>query len=226
VHFYFPGFCIREINFIKKKGFWAFPNSVLFFIRFILIFLISFFLLSPFLKKNFEQKSDPIIIVASDNSQSVIINKDSSFYKNEYQDKLSDFISSLKDDFKVDEYQFDEEHQNYLDLNFDGEMTNISAFLNFISEQYYNKNIGAIVLATDGIYNQGSNPVFNKLNTMVPVYTLGLGDTNAAKDLLIEDTKYNSIAYLNNIIPIEIEIKGLKAQNETAIVDVFHKINL
>jgi hypothetical protein len=219
-------FLYSRNQFHKEKGFWAFPNSVLFFIRFILIFLISFFLLSPFLKKNFEQKSDPIIIVASDNSQSVIINKDSSFYKNEYQDKLSDFISSLKDDFKVDEYQFDEEHQNYLDLNFDGEMTNISAFLNFISEQYYNKNIGAIVLATDGIYNQGSNPVFNKLNTMVPVYTLGLGDTNAAKDLLIEDTKYNSIAYLNNIIPIEIEIKGLKAQNETAIVDVFHKNKL
>ncbi len=38
-------------------------------------------------------------------------------------------------------------------------------------------NLGAVVLAGDGIYNQGVEPLFAASGLSVPIYTIALGDT-------------------------------------------------
>src|ERR1051325_8056097 len=63
-------------------------------LRFLFITLLAFLLLTPLIKTLTRQTEKPIIIIAQDNSQSIIINKDSSFYRNEYPQKLRAMIEA------------------------------------------------------------------------------------------------------------------------------------
>src|SRR3972149_7033140 len=65
------------------------------FFRFTVIGLLAFLLLNPLLKLIFRQVEKPIVVIAQDNSESLIIGKDSSYYKNEYKETLNNLISDL-----------------------------------------------------------------------------------------------------------------------------------
>ncbi|MGC8141412.1 hypothetical protein ACP3W2_28825, partial [Salmonella enterica] len=60
-----------------------------------------------------------------------------------------------------------------------GQYTNISKALSTIARQYYKKNVGAVVLLSDGIVNQGVNPELIVENYPFPIYSVTLGDTVA-----------------------------------------------
>ena len=83
-------------------------------------------------------------------------------------------------------------------IHFNQKRTNISQVFDFVNNTYARENIGAVILATDGIYNQGNNPIYKSLNKNTILYTIGLGDTILKKDLLIKEVNNNAIAYLNN----------------------------
>ena len=55
-------------------------------------------------------------------------------------------------------------------------------------------------LVTDGIYNAGVNPLSVSENYNVPIYTIGMGDTNQYADLRIQKTKTISTASINALI--------------------------
>ena len=73
-----------------------------------------------------------------------------------------------------------------------------------IQSDFTNKNIQAIVLASDGIYNQGMDPSYSIPS--VPVYTIGLGDTVPQKDIRIKSLSYNKITYIGNKFPVVAEV--------------------
>src|SRR4051812_47331046 len=81
-------------------------RRLLFALRFIFITVLSFLLLSPLLKTLTRQTEKPIIIIAQDNSESIIVNKDSSFYKNEYAQKMNALTEQLKKKFDVHTVSF------------------------------------------------------------------------------------------------------------------------
>src|SRR5437867_3979737 len=62
-------------------------------LRFLFITLLSFLLLTPLIKTITRRTEKPVIIIAQDNSQSVIINKDSAFYRTQYPEKLKNLIA-------------------------------------------------------------------------------------------------------------------------------------
>src|ERR1700752_4096689 len=61
-------------------------------LRGIVVALLAFFLLSPLLKNISRTVEKPIIIFAQDNSESVTVGKDSSFYKKEYSKNVSELV--------------------------------------------------------------------------------------------------------------------------------------
>ena len=85
-------------------------------------------------------------------------------------------------------------------------MSNISDFLKNIYDLYSNQNLGAVVLATDGIYNQGSNPIYAGTKLTAPIYSIALGDTTSKKDLILKRVFHNKIAYLGDKFSIQIDI--------------------
>ena len=105
--------------------------------------------------------------------------------------------------------------------NFNGQITNFSSVLNYVSDLYGNINVGAYILASDGIYNQGFNPTYLNTYLNAPLYTIMLGDTTQTRDVLISSVRNNRISYLGNRTPIEITLKSHQMKGENLLLEVF-----
>ena len=204
----------------KKHEFSPILVKVMAALRFISVFLISFLLLSPLIKSTTRNSEKPIIIVAQDNSQSIVINKDSSFYKKEYKDNLEKLVNELGSKYDVRTFSFDNTVAEGLNFGFKGKQTDISGLFEDMVTRYANRNVGAIILASDGIYNKGINPIYATQKIKSPVYTVALGDTVVRKDLLIQKVNYNRIVYLGSSFPIEIIANANMAKGLSAKVKV------
>lgn len=183
---------------------------VLFALRTILVAFLLFFLLDPFVKRMVNEKEKPIIIVAQDNSSSILNAKDSSFMKAEYLSSLKALVDKLSDKYDVKLYRFADKTELNDTINFKGKETDYSALFNEIENNYSNRNVGAIVFASDGLYNKGTNPVYSSDKMKIPVYTVALGDTTIIKDISIKKTDHNQVAYLGNKFPVEITVDARK----------------
>jgi hypothetical protein len=91
----------RDKRIIEVKN-WL--KLLLAFLRFLTVFFLCFLLLSPLLKSEFRELEKPLIVVAQDNSSSIVIGKDSAFYRNAYRQKLNDFIDALSNKYSVKTY--------------------------------------------------------------------------------------------------------------------------
>jgi hypothetical protein len=194
--------------------------------RFGVVTLIAFFLLKPLIKTIQREVEKPIIIIAQDNSQSLSLVKDSAMYKTTYLDQLKSLKEALGEDYDVRSYSFGDQIREGLDsISLQEKETNFSGLLEEINTKFAGRNLGALIIGSDGIYNKGSNPIYayNKLNA--PVYTVALGDTTVRKDALIAEVAANRLAYLNNKFPISISVEGRKCAGETVQVTVSHKGN-
>lgn len=189
--------------------------------RFVSIWLILFLLIGIIIENFVERKEHPIIFVAQDNSESIIMTKDSGFYRTTYLESLNKLSGRLREQFEVIEYSFSDVPENNIVGTFDGKFTDITSLFNQIFDQYSNRNIGAIIMATDGIYNTGANPIYAVAQkSFIPVYTVGMGDTNLVRDTRIELVNHNDIAFLGNEFPVEVVFSGIKANTENVQVSI------
>lgn len=182
--------------------------------RFIAFFFLAFLLLEPLIKTTETRVEKPIVLVLADNSLSVVSLKDSTALKQKIIKEIGDLSEKLSTDFETASFSFGEKVVNGTDsLNFKGKLTDISAAIDEIYSRFYNRNLGAVVLLTDGIYNKGLNPLTTiKKFKNVPFYTIGLGDTTITRDLILSDILYNKTAYLGNDYPIELVLQAKKMQ--------------
>jgi len=145
-----------------------------------------------------------MIIVAQDNSESLVIGKDSGYIKNDYAIKLNEVIDDLSKDFQVKTFTFGDKVAEGNNYNFKDKQTDISSLFDEMAVRYSNRNVGALVLASDGIFNRGLNPLYTSDQFRFPVYTLALGDTAMRRDVFISKVNFNRIAFLGNQFPIEV----------------------
>jgi hypothetical protein len=174
-------------------------------IRFLSVTLISLLLLSPLLKSLITETKKPVIVLAQDQSESILANMDES-QSQTYQQSFKDLSQKLRENYDVKEYAFGESIREGIDFQFNDKVSNISDFLKNIYDLYSNQNLGAVVLATDGIYNQGSNPIYAGTKLTAPIYSIALGDTTSKKDLILKRVFHNKIAYLGDKFSIQIDI--------------------
>jgi len=175
--------------------------------RFVSLFFLSFLLLEPLLEYSKTKVEKPIVVLLKDNSSSILAHQDSSEYGTRYKTKMAELAANLSQDFEVASYTFGKQLSTNNELDFNENGTNLSAVFSEIKQRYYNRNLGAIVLASDGIYNQGSNPLYTaKEFKGVPVNTILLGDSSQQKDAWIEHVFHNKIAYQGNTFPVEVAI--------------------
>ncbi len=188
-------------------------------LRFIVIALIAILLLSPFLKSQFTEIQKPVVLILQDNSESVK-NSFTAADSADYSAGIQNLAEKLGSEFDVKEYSFDESLQPEIDFTYDGKLTNLSENLADLAGLYANQNVGAIVLATDGIYNKGANPLYATGNLKFPVYTVALGDTTPKKDLKISRTLYNQIVYLNDKFKIRVDAEADNYPKAKTAIDV------
>ncbi|MCH3020367.1 hypothetical protein K3W86_14785, partial [Listeria monocytogenes] len=75
-----------------------------------------------------------------------------------YAQNLKALYDRLSDKYEVKAYNFGDSVGDGFNFENQGKLTDVSAFFQKIRDEYTNRNVGAIVLATDGIFNHGGNP--------------------------------------------------------------------
>ena len=198
----------------------AWIKRLMMFFRFVALTIIAFFLLSPLIKTISREVEKPIIIIAQDNSESIIIGKDSSFYRNEYPKLLNELLAEISDKYDTSFYSFGDKIGQGMKIDFSEKQTDMSAMFDEIETRFSNRNVGAIILASDGLYNKGLNPVFSSDKLKIPVYTIALGDTSVKKDILIKNVAHNRYAYLGNSFPFEIVVQAKQCKDKNATLTV------
>jgi len=216
----------------SKNEFPTYLKALLGTTRFIAVFLISFMLLSPFVRSISKEKEKPVIIVAVDNSQSLLLNSDSTNYKNDFlreADRLSEKLTGIGD---VRQYIFGgkltqlPKGDNFSgSVKYNDQITDISGLIAELSNLYTNLNVGALILVSDGIYNTGTNPLYQAKEWPHPIYTIALGDTSVRMDLIIAKVNYNRMVYLNNKFPVEIIVRANDAAGRQSRIQILQDGN-
>ena len=98
-------------------------------------------------------------------------------------------------------------------LSLGGESTNLSAALAEVRRRAREENIQAVVLATDGNYNEGRNPLNELEGLSLPVFAAGAGDTLRQKDLVVDRVFANAIAYAGSSVPVETYLRSYGYQD-------------
>ncbi len=198
----------------KDRAGWL--NGLLGGLRFLTVSLLSILLLSPLLKSAIREVKKPIVVIAQDQSESVLNNLDSAVYANAL-DQLSDQLAA---DYELKQYAFGSEVREGIDFNFTDKVSNLSEVLQSLYDQYSNQNLGAVILATDGIYNEGSNPIYAGAKLSAPIYTVALGDTTLKKDLVLKRVFHNKIAYLGDKFGIQVDITAQNAVGSSTVLTI------
>lgn len=182
--------------------------------------IIAFLLLSPALSIESRITEEPIIIVAQDNSASIRLGSDSAFYLYHYPDRMISLIEELKARYDVSELSFSGEVSEGISFSFDGKVTDISNLLSHVANRYGHRNVGALVLATDGIHNHGIDPMYAESHFGFPVYVIAMGDTAIRRDLSAVTVVHNRIAYLGNRFPVQIVLNASMSDGLSAALTV------
>lgn len=184
--------------------------------RSVVITLISFLLMSPMLRLTSRSIEKPLIIFAQDNSRSITALPDSSFYKNEYPEMIRKMQDELSGDFELRTFTFGEMLSDTSHIDFSENATAFSPLFDELKSRFANRNIGALILASDGIYNKGSDPLHAAGRLNYPVYTIAMGDTNIRRDVIVSKVNYNRIAYLGNSFPVEVIVNANRCSGASA----------
>ncbi len=216
------GMLYAAILYYRNKKTSVFPRSVQWLLagcRFVVSTVLFFFLLSPMVRRFFRQVEKPAIVVLMDNSSSVLLNKDSLFYQSVFPGQVQQFMENLRGKYEVASYTFDEQVSEQGIWDFSGQQTDISQAIEEITIRYANRNLGAVILMSDGLYNKGINPYYRAAELQAPVYVVALGDSTRPKDLLIKDVLYNQVVYLGNDFPLEVQVEASRFKGkETELI--------
>lgn len=165
---------------------------LLFALRTIVVATVVMLFINPYIKQKINKIEKPIIVFAQDNSESMV----------EYPQSIDSVKNALEKHYDVDYYGFGDQY------------TNISEALNTIARQYYKRNVGAVVLLSDGIVNQGVNPELTIESYPFPIYSITLGDTVAYPSMSIKDVKYNKTVQANMLFPLRVTANALNYKGE------------
>lgn len=195
-------------------------NWILGGLRFLLATFLSLLLLSPFIKSFQSQTQKPIIVIAQDASESI----KATMSEEELAAYKADLVKTgedLEKDYEVVQLAFGERVRDDFDLNFEDKITNSSEVIRHVNDLYGTENLGAIILATDGIFNEGSNPLYVNTNFSSPIFTVALGDTTERKDLVLKRTFLNRIAYLNDRFVVQIDVAATNAKGSNTNLSIY-----
>ena len=204
----------RNPLFSSPTPYQSWLNRAMSLLRFSTVSVLSFLLLSPIFKHFQSSIEKPIIVFLHDVSASVALgfNKIDSIT---YHNNLKIIKEKLSKDYEVKSYSFGNKLLKNDILTYIQPATNMDEALNSIYNMYDNQNVGALVLATDGLYNQGNNPLYCK-KPYASIYTIALGDTIIRKDIKVENVFHNKIVYLGDKISINAELLAWQCQGENA----------
>ncbi len=204
-------------NTFKDQSTWL--KTLMGIIRFLVVTLLSMLLLSPLLKSLLTETKKPIVILAQDQSESILADMTEE-QQTQYQQSFEELSNQLSQDYDLKQYAFGGKVREGIDFDFTDKVSNISDFVKSLYDLYSNQNLGAVIMATDGIYNEGSNPIYASTKLAAPIYTIALGDTTPKRDQLVKRVFHNKIAYLGDKFSIQVDVSAQNCTGTTTTLNV------
>ncbi|MFZ6010170.1 MAG: VWA domain-containing protein [Bacteroidota bacterium] len=208
------GLVYATIQYWRTKHPWGNTlNWVLFGLRGALAFFLALLLMGPIVKQVSNLFERPLFVILHDNSGSVKEASDSVSLQT-----LEQSLMALKESLQQRGYEammHDLTGNDIRDFQYNSTTSDLHGALRRITTRYEGRNIGGVILASDGIYNSGLSPLYASYN--FPIYTLGIGDTTQRPDVALKNVAYNKIAYQGNKFPLraEVQVKNLSAKDIT-----------
>ena len=189
-------------------------------LRLLTIAILAFLLLDPVVSSQFRKIEKPTILVALDKSSSLTFSHDS-LELNKHEQQLNELTQRLGESYDVKTYSFGSQVIEGFSDQYDQKETDFSALLREMEERHFNRNIGAFIMVSDGIYNKGANPLYSKHNFNFPLFTIAVGDTSKKKDVILKKASHNDIAYLGNQFPVNIDISAYGSKGEVVTTTIY-----
>ncbi|MCK9204360.1 MAG: hypothetical protein M0P58_08015 [Bacteroidales bacterium] len=172
--------------------------------RFITVSIIAILLLSPLIRRNIKTIEKPIVIIGVDNSASICLSGDSTYYHTRYLDQINRLIAALQKKCEVKTYSFGERVTMNVKGTFSEKETDIASFFEEVENRFSNRNTGVLIIASDGLYNKGIDPFYAAQKISFPVFSIALGDTTVKKDALIRKITVSKTVFKGDQFPVEV----------------------
>lgn len=175
-------------------------------LRIALIAIVAILLLEPFFIFLQHEEEKPRLLVYDDMSQSV-----PTAQRNTLSALIRENEGNLSERYDVEYLQFGEEVQRAgdtaLGLSY---FTDFEQVVEATNDLFYNENIGAIVVASDGIQTRGTDPRYLDFHTNAPLMTYALGDSTVLPDLEVSEVLNNRLVFLGNDFQVKARIRARK----------------
>jgi hypothetical protein len=159
------------------------------------LFILILVLFEPILNLTKKTSVEPKHFIFIDNSRSMLID-DGTEKPLTVRNIVSDLLSSGTQNFAYHLFGNQPrlaETQSLNDIKFEDGNTNLASVFTFSEET--EENIASLTLISDGVFTDGSNPIYSALKLKVPVFTIGVGDTTQRNDVELRKVQYNEIIY-------------------------------
>jgi hypothetical protein len=191
-----------------------FLRYLLYSIRVLALSLIIFLLFEPILSLEFLETKQSKSLVFIDNSKSIVAEDSSARNK-----ILTSFLNNVDEQLgsNVDYYKFGSKvekipRESIAEISYDENATNFSSIMEEVKSG--GDLVDAVLILSDGIMTEGSNPVYDAEKLGVPIFTVGIGDSTIKTDAVISKILNNEYIYTkqNTLLQAEILHNGLSGE--------------
>lgn len=208
----------RDTTFTDQPAWLRYLMAIL---RGTVVTIISALLLAPLLKLMQTRAEPPVILIAQDQSTSIddaLKGQDSV----SYMQSMNALVDELSKKFTVQRIGFGEKTEPVDQWTLDDKASDLGEWMTYLHDQYRGQNVGAVIMATDGAFNRGKNPLYVPADLKSPLDIIALGDTVRRTDLQIKEVFHNSISYLGDRFTIQVDLSAIRLAGATTSLELRH----
>ncbi|MBP8725201.1 MAG: hypothetical protein KBF37_00985 [Saprospiraceae bacterium] len=185
---------------------------LLFALRATAAFLLLLLLLNPIFKLLREEFRRPVLVIAQDVSKSLETMR--SEKRQEYLQARNAMESALSEKYELVRLEFGERVETTRSDSFVSSYSNLSSVLDHCMNNLDLRTLNGVIFASDGIYNQGKNPLYHPLLTQLPLFPVLLGDSSVFRDLSLANLYHSEIIHSGDPFAVQVDVKARNCSGE------------
>lgn len=108
-------------------------------------------------------------------------------------------------------------------INHNGYATDLVSSLRSIKENFPDGSYNSITLVTDGIFTDGSSPLYEAMTFTAPFVIFPVGDTAAKKDVIVKSVLRNEKAFAGTTVKIKVFVSVYKAASGNVVLKLLRE---
>ncbi len=201
------------------------PNGkkfFLIFLRSLALIILLFVFFEPVLTLAKKKVLEPVNLIFVDNSRSIQIKDGTDRERTE-----KDFVAGLKQSDLSGNSMLYTFGSNVKSLNYDSLQSldfseGSTNFADIFSQAAkVSQNISSIVIVSDGVINDGSDPLRTAIKMNIPVYAVGIGDSTTRNDVAVKNVLYNQMIYAGTPTSIVAAITNTGFANKNITLSLY-----